>query len=113
MASARRVIQEMTEKTFVVASLKVDYIKQLTHPSFLEIGAAITHVGSKSFKITTGMFKKGSDQLIAVQVTSLVCFDFKTMKPIPIPQEIIHYSNFQMTTEKIKHVGEDMEELEK
>ena len=84
----------MTEERYVVASLKVDYIKQLSHPAFLEIGAMISHMGGKSFKITTGIFKKGSDDLVALQTTSLVCFDFAANKAISVPQKIRDYHTF-------------------
>jgi acyl-CoA thioester hydrolase len=72
----------------IMASIKIDYLNQLSFPSTMEIGQKISRIGNSSFDILTGIFKLDDDKLITLSTTTLVCFDYKTQKSIPVPDEI-------------------------
>ena len=72
----------------IMASINIDYLNQLSYPSTMEIGQKISRIGNSSFDILTGIFKKNEEKLITLSTTTLVCFDYKTQKSIPVPNEI-------------------------
>ncbi len=72
----------------ILASLSVDYFSQLHHPEELEIGLVVSKIGTKSFNLLTGIFKKGKQELIVQATFILVAFNYKLNKSIPVPDEI-------------------------
>ena len=72
----------------IMASIKIDYINQLKYPSTMEIGQKISRIGNSSFDILTGIYNKNLGELVTISTTTLVCFNYKTQKIIPVPQEI-------------------------
>jgi len=82
------------EKSVIVASIKINYLKQLRHPSNLIIGQKISSLGNKSFKMQSGIFLNGSTALIAESKVTLVCFNYKTCQTVQIFNEIVEdYNN--------------------
>ena len=75
----------------IMASIKIDYLQQLKHPADLEIGQSVSRIGNTSFDILTGIFKKSDDFPITISTTTLVCFDYKTQKPIKVHREILDF----------------------
>ena len=75
----------------IMASIKIDYINQLSYPQKIEIGQKIVRIGYSSFDILTAIFEKKNGTIITVSTTTLVCFDYKKQTKIQIPQEIIKY----------------------
>ena len=73
----------------ILASVNVDYFSQIHHPEELEIGLVVTRVGTKSFDLLTGVFKKGKTELIVQATFILVAFNYNINKTIPVP-DIIH-----------------------
>ena len=61
---------------FIVASMKFDYLKQISHPEKLTIGIRVSRIGGKSFDYEYGMFKEGDNECIIKCEMTLVCFDF-------------------------------------
>tara|TARA_B100001758_G_C18012535_1_gene403809 strand:+ start:65 stop:478 length:414 start_codon:yes stop_codon:yes gene_type:complete len=77
------------ERSLIVASAKIDYIRQVSHPSELIIGQRISRIGNKSFDIQSVIFLK-EDMLPVCESTVIsVAFDFTQNKPIKIYQSII------------------------
>ena len=77
------------ERSLIVASAKIDYIRQVSHPSELIIGQRISRIGNKSFDIQSVIFLK-EDMLPVCESTVIsVAFDFTQNKPIRIYQSII------------------------
>lgn len=76
----------------IMASIKIDYVQQLKHPAELEIGQSVSRIGTTSFDLFTGIFKKGNDAPITISTTTLVCFDYKSQKPMKVPREILDFS---------------------
>ena len=76
------------ENGVILASMKVDYIKQSVHPSKYSIGCRITRLGGKSFDLFSAIFVKGELNPIVFGVFTLVAFNYKTQKTIPLNEDI-------------------------
>ena len=79
------------QKSLIVASVKIDYIKQVSHPSSLVIGQKVSRLGTKSFDIESAVFNKETSELVCMSTITSVAFDFvenKTVKLIPIEKPI-------------------------
>ena len=84
----------LKEKSLIVASVKIDYINQLKHPSNIIIGQKVSRLGTKSYDIQSAVFEKESKLLICCSTITSVCYDFIDKKTIPIYKEIIDdYNN--------------------
>ena len=84
----------LKEKSLIVASVKIDYINQLKHPSNIIIGQKISRLGTKSYDIQSAVFEKESKLLICCSTITSVCYDFINKKTVPIYKEIIDdYNN--------------------
>ena len=77
------------EKSIIVASIKVDYKKQLKHPSSITVGQKITRLGNSSFDIESAIYLNNSSILILMAKVTLVCYNYKLNKSIPILNRII------------------------
>lgn len=69
---------------FIVASMKFDYLKQISHPEKLIIGIRVSRVGGKSFDYQYAMFIEGDDECAITCDMTLVCFDFTNQRSIPV-----------------------------
>ena len=80
----------VTEKkrSLIVASIKIDYLRQIEHPSDLIVGQKISRIGNSSFDIQSTLFIKGQSKPAARSVVISVCFDYKQNKSVPIYDEI-------------------------
>jgi len=73
------------EESSILASMKIDYLKQVTHPTVLEIGQRITRIGQKSFDILTAIFKRGENDPVLQGLFTLVAYNYKLKKTISVP----------------------------
>ena len=80
-------ITEM-KKSLIVASIKIDYLQQIDHPSDLIVGQKISRIGNSSFDIQSTLFIKGQSKPAARAVVISVCFDYKQNKSVPVYDEI-------------------------
>jgi len=69
---------------FIVASMKLDYLKQISYPEKLTIGIRVSRVGGKSFDYEYGVFIEGDDECAITCEMTLVCFDFAGQKSVPV-----------------------------
>ena len=76
----------LKEKSLIVASVKIDYLKQLLHPSELIIGQKVSRIGTKSFDILSVLFL--DDLVVSVATTTIVCYDFVDNKSVLVFNEI-------------------------
>ena len=76
----------LKEKSLIVASIKIDYLSQLQHPSKLVIGQRVSRVGTKSFDILSVLFLKNKQ--ICFATTTVVCYNFTNKTSIPLFKEI-------------------------
>ena len=77
-----------SDSSVILASMKIDYLKQSTYPSIYEIGCRITRLGTKSFDILSVIFDSESGFPIVAGIFTLVTFDYKTQQTIPISDAI-------------------------
>ena len=80
-------ITEM-KKSLIVASIKIDYLQQIDHPSDLIVGQKISRIGNSSFDIQSALFIKGKSKPAARSVVISVCFDYEQNKSVPVYDEI-------------------------
>ena len=80
----------VTEKkrSLIVASIKIDYLRQIEHPSDLIVGQKLSRIGNSSFDIQSTLFIKGQSKPAARSVVISVCFDYKQNKSVPVYDEI-------------------------
>ena len=60
-------------KSIIVASAKVNYYKQLIHPTDFIIGQKVSRLGNTSFDIQSTMFNENND-IISDALITCVCF---------------------------------------
>ena len=79
-----------TGKSLIVASMTINYLKQLKHPSNIIVGLKINKVGNTSFNIESYIFnEKDIENPIATSNVVIVCFDFDNQKPVPVFNQIL------------------------
>ena len=80
----------VTEKkrSLIVASIKIDYLRQIVHPSNLIVGQKISRIGNSSFDIQSAIFLHNDSKPAANSVVSCVCFDYHKNKSVPVYDEI-------------------------
>ena len=79
-----------TGKSLIVASMTINYLKQLKHPSNVIVGLKINKVGNTSFNIESYIFnEKDIQNPIATSNVVIVCFDFDNQKPVPVFSQIL------------------------
>ena len=80
-----------TGQSLIVASLKIDYYKQLKHPSNLIVGQRISRIGNTSFDIESAIFMEDyENEPLCVSKLVCVCYDFDKQKPTPIYKQILN-----------------------
>ena len=70
-------------KSIIMASLKINYLKQLKHPSDITIGQRISRIGKTSFDIESVVFNENLDPVCHTLVVA-VCFDFEKQVPVDV-----------------------------
>ncbi len=76
-------------KSLIVASVKIDYLKQVQHPSSLIVGQRVSRIGNKSFDLESVLFIENSLEPVCVSKVTSVAFDFKKNETVKVYQEII------------------------
>ncbi len=71
---------------FVLASVKIDYLKEAHYPGIIDVGAHLVRIGKKS--ITTGYGAFLGDQCIATSESINVFFDTKSRCTVAVPDDV-------------------------
>ena len=77
------------KRSIIMASAKIDYLRQIDHPSHLIVGERISRVGRKSFDIESAVFIKDETDAFATSMVTCVCFDYEQNESVPVYKEII------------------------
>tara|TARA_B100001123_G_C15011775_1_gene907856 strand:- start:385 stop:795 length:411 start_codon:yes stop_codon:yes gene_type:complete len=77
------------EKSLIVASIKIDYLKQVIHPSSLIIGQRVSRIGNKSFDIQSAVFNEKDIEPVCISTITSVAFDFTKNQTVKVFEEII------------------------
>ena len=79
----------LKEKSLIVAAVKIDYIRQLEHPSNLIVGQKISRLGNKSFDIQSAIFNSDNNSNpYCISTITSVCYNFINNKTVNIYEEI-------------------------
>ena len=76
----------LTDRSLIVASIKIDYLQQVKHPSQLDVGQKVSRLGNTSFDIFSILFL--DNKPICSATTTIVCYNFLTEKKIKLLDEI-------------------------
>ena len=82
-----------TGQSLIVASITIDYLKQIKHPTKMIIGQRISRIGNSSFDVESGLFDKNNQtRPITTSKVIVVCFDFDKQQSVPVFKQIIEDS---------------------
>ena len=90
------------KKSLIVASVKIDYLKQIKHPSSLILGQRISRLGNKSFDIQSAIFLKDDIEPSCFSTVTSVAYDFQLNKTVKVYPEIINDYKISQKHEDIK-----------
>jgi len=76
------------KKSVIVASVKIDYYKQVIHPTKLIIGQKVSRIGNKSFDVSSVVFNKVLNEPVCKSIITIVCFDFNKNRTVPVYSQI-------------------------
>ena len=76
------------KKSIIMASIKIDYLRQLGHPSALIIGQKVARIGNTSFDIHSVIFIKNDSNPVTSAVITCVCFDYEQNKKVSVYPKI-------------------------
>ena len=78
--------KELQTKDWVIRRLEFDFLKELSYPGEVDVGIAITRVGTSSMIVHHGVFAK--DYCAATAMGVSVYFELSKRASTPIPNEI-------------------------
>ena len=77
----------------ILASMKIDYYRQVNYPDIFDVGCRIIRIGTKSFDLLSSIFLKDSDKTLVSGIFTIVCFDYVEQKTIVVPDIIKNQLN--------------------
>ena len=77
----------------ILASMKIDYYRQVNYPDIFDVGCRIIRIGTKSFDLLSSIFLKDSDNALVSGVFTIVCFDYVEQRTIIVPEIIKNQLN--------------------
>ena len=77
----------------ILASMKIDYYRQVNYPDIFDVGCRIIKVGTKSFDLLSSIFLKDYDKTLVSGLFTIVCFDYVEQKTIVVPDIIKNQLN--------------------
>ncbi|MFB3827542.1 MAG: acyl-CoA thioesterase [Bryobacteraceae bacterium] len=72
----------------ILASISCNYRRPLNYPDTVLVGARITRIGNSSMRMEHCIESLALGVVAAEVESTLVVMDYKTNKPIPVPQQI-------------------------
>ena len=77
----------MAEATdsLVIADIYVTFLRQIHHPSALEVGTRICRLGNRSFDFAAAIFAPDDDTACSTAQATCVWFNFRDNHSAPIP----------------------------
>tara|TARA_B100000953_G_C17691289_1_gene315626 strand:- start:80 stop:412 length:333 start_codon:yes stop_codon:yes gene_type:complete len=73
---------------FIIVSAKINYLKQLHHPSKLKIGNKIDRIGKTSFDIKSAIYCNNDNLPSSTAIITCVSYDYNNQSPIKVPKII-------------------------
>ncbi len=75
-------------KSIIIASIKIDYLKQISHPKKLIIGQFISRIGNTSFDIKADILSFDKKILYAKTLATCVCFNYTLNSKLKVFEKI-------------------------
>ena len=75
-------------KSLIVASIKIDFLNQIKHPSELIIGQRLSRIGNSSFDIQSTVYVKKLENPSAMSIVTCVCYNYELKLTAPVYDEI-------------------------
>jgi acyl-CoA thioester hydrolase len=77
-------VESLEDLLVILAKVRIDFRSRASLGEMLEIGARVSHIGTKSFDVDHEV--RGPDaRLVAVASTTLVTFDYRGDTTMPVP----------------------------
>ncbi|ORE86058.1 Thioesterase superfamily protein [Oceanococcus atlanticus] len=72
----------------ILAGISCNYHQQVHYPAMLEAAVGFKRMGTSSLVLACPIFLRGQDEAVADVETTLVWFDYRAQKPMPVPQRL-------------------------
>jgi acyl-CoA thioester hydrolase len=72
--------------TFVLASIKLDFLSELHFPGIVEVGTRVVSFGRTSIKLEQAIFKDGACCALSEDIVVLI--DLTSRRPIPLSEQL-------------------------
>ena len=76
------------EENLILADIQVTFLRQIHHPSALEVGTRVRRIGNSSFTIESAIFASGEAEPCSVARAISVWFDYTADRSKTIPAEM-------------------------
>ena len=73
------------DDNLILADIRVAFLRQIHHPTALEVGTRVSRLGNSSFTIESAIFAPGEDQPRSAARAISVWFDYRADRSKPIP----------------------------
>ena len=73
----------------VVVEVRCAFLAQVRHPASLDVGATAVRLGRSSFTLAYGLFRRGTDELVAEGDSVVVWIDRRAERSAPLPEPIV------------------------
>lgn len=74
----------------VIVNCMMNFRQEVHFPSTLEVGIAVSSIGTTSYSMMCGIFLAGTNELVADGTGKLVILDPMTKRPMPMPEDFIN-----------------------
>ena len=75
------------DESLILADIQVTFLRQIHHPTELEVGTRINRLGNSSFTIDSAIFAPDEDEPRSAARAVSVWFDYRADRSKPIPPE--------------------------
>jgi acyl-CoA thioester hydrolase len=72
----------------MLVSAACDFIRQVVYPATLDVGTRIDEITQRSFRMAYGLFRQGTDELVAVGSSVNAWTDYAAGRAVPIPDDL-------------------------
>ena len=73
--------------SLIIADIHVTFLRQIQHPSALDVGTRVCRLGRSSFDFEAAIFAPGDDDAWATATATCVWFNFRDNHSAPIPAD--------------------------
>jgi len=81
-------IDQSPHPGFILASLTIDFLRQVNHPAVLAIGTRISALGNSSFQSDGAIFLPNDETPVVISTSTCVWFNYDKNSSERIPQAV-------------------------